>query len=99
MQISISAQSFELTDNLKSYIHKKAARLQKFSDNFQLLEVHILVEKYRNIVRMQLKSKAEVFLSDVVDKDSMYKAIDQSILKLEKQFLRDKRPPQTRARN
>ncbi|MBL0691098.1 MAG: ribosome-associated translation inhibitor RaiA [SAR324 cluster bacterium] len=94
MEIKISSQKFELTEALKQHINKKISKLDRYESFFTLAEVHIEVEKYRNIARILIKGGGgEQIFSEVIDKDSMYKAIDLCAQKIEKQIIQSKKHP------
>lgn len=90
MDLQISAKHMELTDSLRNHITERMGRIKKYSDSKLKADVHIGVEKYRNHIHATVKGKGPVLNSEAQDPDSMYKAIDLCVEKLEKQLRRGK---------
>ncbi len=90
MEVNISAKHMELTDALRNHIHERLGRIKKYSDAKIFAEIHLGVEKYRNHIHAVVKAKATTLNSEAQDPDSMYKAIDLCVDKLEKQMRRSK---------
>jgi len=80
----------ELTDALRTRIVERMGRIRKYTDSMVQAEIHLGVEKYRNHIHATIKGKGQVLNSEAQDPDSMYKAIDLCVSKLEKQMRRKK---------
>ncbi len=91
MDLNISAKHMELTDGLKQHIEERMGRIRKYTDAPLHAEVHIGVEKYRNHIHATVKGKGAALNSEAQDPNSMYKAIDLCVEKLEKQMRRNKK--------
>ena len=91
MEVNISAKHMELTDALKNHIEDRIARIKKYTDSKLYADIHLGVEKHRNHIHATVKNKAETLNSEAQDPDSMYKAIDMCVDKLEKQMRRAKK--------
>ena len=90
MELKISAKHMELTDALKTHITERMNRIKKYSDVQLSADIHLGVEKYRNHIHATVKGKGPALNSEAQDPDSMYKAIDLCVDKLEKQLRRSK---------
>ena len=91
MEIKISAQQMDLTPALRNYIQEKVSKITKFSERKLFAEVHLNVEKYRNHIHAKVNGDGNLLNSEAEDPDSMYKAIDLCVDKLEKQIRRGKK--------
>ena len=91
MEINISAQQMDLTLALKNYIQERVSKITKFSERKLSAEVHLNVEKYRNHIHAKITGHGHLLNSEAEDPDSMYKAIDLCVEKLEKQIRRSKK--------
>lgn len=91
MEVIISGQKLELTDSLKSYVEERISRVSKYSDRYLTAEVHLNVEKHRHHIHAKVKGNGHLVNSEAEDPESMYKAIDLCVEKLEKQFRRGKK--------
>ena len=90
MDIIISAKHMELTPALKSHVDERMVRLKKYTDQNLNIEVYLGVEKYRKKIHAVVKGKGFQLNSEAEEPDSMYKAIDMCVDKLEKQLRRGK---------
>jgi len=91
MDISISAKHMDLTDALKDHVNERVLRVKKYSDHRMSADVHLGVEKYRNLIHCTVTGNGASFNSEAEDPQSMYKAIDLCIEKLETQMRRSKK--------
>lgn len=89
MEISIQSIKFDATDRLKSYLEKKAQKLERITDDIQTVEYFLKVVKPEvamnkevEIVLLGLNSK--LFASKVAD--TFEQAADECIEALEKQL-------------
>lgn len=83
----------ELTPALKSHVNERMTRLKKYTDYDMNVDVFLGVEKYRNKIHASVKGKGFQINSEAEEPDSMYKAIDQCVDKLETQLRRGKHYP------
>ena len=90
MDVTISAKHMELTPSLKSHVNDRMTRLKKFTDHPMNIDVFLGVEKYRKKIHASVKGKGFQINSEAEEPDSMYKAIDLCVEKLEKQLRRGK---------
>lgn len=90
MEVTISAKHMELTPSLKSHVNERMIRLEKYTDHHMNVDVSLGVEKYRNKIHASVKGKGFKINSDAEEPDSMYKAIDLCVDKLETQLRRGK---------
>ena len=82
MKIDISTQKTELTPDLKKYINKKFARLEKFNKNFRL-QLHLSTVKHKSIVHLILSGNK--IYSQLEDRfENIYKAINKAYNKIGK---------------
>ena len=91
MDISISAKHMDLTDALKEHVNERVMRVKKYSDHRLTADVHLGVEKFRNQIHCTISGNGANFNSEAEDPQSMYKAIDLCIDKLETQMRRSKK--------
>ena len=90
MDIVISAKHMELTDALKNYVEERLHRLTKFTDQNLKADIHLVADKHRHHIHSVIKGGGIYMNSEAEDPANMYKAIDQCVDKLEKQFRRGK---------
>ena len=93
MEVTISAKHIELTPSLKEHVNAKMSRLKKYTDHNMNVEVFLGVEKFRNKVHVSVKGKGFQIDSEAEKPDSMYRAIDQCVDRLETQLRRGKHNP------
>ncbi|OGH03855.1 MAG: ribosomal subunit interface protein [Candidatus Lambdaproteobacteria bacterium RIFOXYD2_FULL_56_26] len=91
MDISISAKHMELTEALKAHVNERMIRVKKYSDHRLTAEVHLGVEKHRNMIHCTVTGSGTTYNSEAEDPQNMYKAIDLCVEKLEKQMARSKK--------
>lgn len=90
MEVKISAQKMELTDALRDYVQDRMERISKFEVRNLSGDVHLNVEKFRNHIHATIKGDGTYINSEADDSESMYKAIDLCVDKIEKQLRRTK---------
>ena len=90
MDVTISAKHMDLTDALRDHVEERMQRVRKYTDFTLTADVHLGVEKYRNHIHATVKGSGLFLNSEAEDPDSMYKAIDLCVDKLEKQLRRGK---------
>ena len=86
----------ELTPSLKSHVNERMIRLKKYTDHNMNVDVSLVVEKFRNKIHASVKGKGFKINSDAEEPDSMYKAIDLCVDKLETQLRRGKHNPRAK---
>jgi len=96
MEVIISAKKMELTPSLKSHVNERMIRLKKYTDHNMNVDVSLVVEKFRNKIHASVKGKGFKINSDAEEPDSMYKAIDLCVEKLETQLRRGKHNPKSK---
>jgi putative sigma-54 modulation protein len=99
MDVTISAKHMELTPSLKSHVNERMIRLKKYTDHHMNVDVSLGVEKYRNKIHASVKGKGFKINSEAEEPDSMYKAIDLCVDKLETQLRRGKHNPKAKKIN
>ncbi len=99
MDVTISAKHMELTSSLKNHVNERMTRLKKFTDHPMNVDVFLGVEKYRKKIHASVKGKGFQINSEAEEPDSMYKAIDLCVDKLEKQLRRGKHNPHSKKQN
>ncbi len=85
MNVIIRGKNIELTDALKEYSLKRVGKLNKYSDDFQDVQVTLLVEKGRHRVEVTAPLHG-IILRGEEETDDMYSSIDLVIEKLEHQI-------------
>lgn len=89
MNLQISGQNIELTQALKDHIHKKSQKLTQHFSNIISLTVVLSVEKEQKIAEATVAvNHFEGHASATAD--DMYVAIDEMLVKLDKQLLKHK---------
>ncbi|OGG95458.1 MAG: ribosomal subunit interface protein [Candidatus Lambdaproteobacteria bacterium RIFOXYD12_FULL_49_8] len=91
MEITISAKHMELTDALKNHVEERVIRIKKYSEHRLSADIHLGVEKHRHQIHATVKGAGATYNSEAEDPQSMYKAIDLCVDKLEKQLRRSKK--------
>ena len=90
MEIKITAKQMELTEAMKEYVETRIHRLDKFENNFTLVDVHLFSEKHEKKITANVKGTKKTLFSEAHDTSNLYKAIDACVDKLEKQIRRGK---------
>lgn len=85
MNILIRGKQIELTDALKEYVNKRVGKLEKYSDEFQDVQVTLLVIKDRHRVEVTAPING-VILRGEEETEDMYSSIDLVLEKLERQI-------------
>lgn len=89
MQINFTGQNIEVTPALRAVIRKKAQRIFKyFNKNIIKVDVVLKVERLRNVIEMRIFAGKEIYAH--AEDETMYKAIDQMIAKMERQIEKTK---------
>lgn len=90
MDVSISAKQMDLTDALKSYVEERFSRVRKYTDFNLSADIFMGVEKHRKHIHATVKGNGFFLNSEAEHPESMYRAIDLCVDKLEKQLRRGK---------
>ncbi|CAA7599707.1 Sigma 54 modulation/S30EA ribosomal protein C terminus [Acididesulfobacillus acetoxydans] len=85
MNILIRGKHIEVTDALKDYVTKRVSKLEKYSDEFQDVQVTLLVEKDRHRVEVTAPINGMILRGEEETSD-MYQSIDMVLEKLERQI-------------
>jgi len=85
MNIIIRGKHIEVTDALKDYVTKRVGKLEKYSDEFQDVQVTLLVERDRHRVEVTAPINGIILRGEEETAD-MYSSIDLVIEKLERQI-------------
>lgn len=90
MDIIISGRHLSVTEAVKEYARKKAAKLERFFDRIRKIQVTLDVEGERQIAEMIISAtRGSTLIAEVAATD-MYAAIDLVVDKLERQLTRHK---------
>ncbi len=85
MNIIIRGKHIEVTDALKTYVTKRVGKLEKYSDEFQDVQVTLLVERDRHRVEVTAPIHG-IILRGEEETGDMYASIDLVLEKLERQI-------------
>lgn len=85
MNIIIRGKHIEVTDALKDYVTKRVGKLEKYSDEFQEIQVTLLVERDRHRVEVTAPINGMILRGEEETAD-MYSSIDLVLEKLERQI-------------
>ena len=98
MQLDISGQHIDITDNLHKHITAKFQKLTHHFDHITHAHVVLDVVKKRQHAEATIHvSGADLFASDV--NDNMYSAIDHVVAKLDRQIIKHKSKIQSHHRS
>ena len=90
MKITVQARHMEVTEALRQHVESKAARLDRYYDGLQSIEVILDLEADQAVVEMVATArKRNTFVATHRDPD-MYTGIDQCLHKLTMQLRRHK---------
>jgi len=98
MKTTIVSRKMELTDEMRTYIEKKLAKLDKFFGDEAEAKVTITVEKERQKVEATIYSHNSIFRVEEVT-DDMYKAMDKVIAAIERKIRKHKTKLEKRYRH
>ncbi len=93
MEVRIQSIHFDASEQLRAFIQKKVAKLEKFYDEIKKVEVSLKVVKPETVVNKEVGVKilvpnGEFYANKVCD--SFEEAVDLSLEALEKQLLKHK---------
>jgi len=89
MKTTITGRKMELTDDLKAYIEKKFAKLDKFFVDDSEVKVTLSVEKDRQKLEATIYSKNMIYRVEEITSD-MYTSIDKAVAAIERQIRKNK---------
>jgi len=90
VKLLVNARHMEVTDAMRQYVETKVAKLPKFYDNVQSIEVVLDVEADKPVVEIRVTaSRRNTFVATHRD-DDMYACIDQTLHKITEQLRRHK---------
>ena len=86
MDIRFSGKNLQVTEGMKDHLTEKLVRLQKYAP--RLVESHVILakQKYLYGAEITLLAKNLRAYGEANSKDSIYTAIDQAYLRIEKQL-------------
>lgn len=93
MEVRIQSIHFDAAEQLEAFIQKKVAKLEKFYDNIEVVEVTLKVVKPETAENKEAGIKiiapnAEFYANKI--KDSFEEAVDETVEALSKQLLKHK---------
>ena len=89
MQVTISGQHVEITDNLREYVRRKLTRIDRYFAPVIRSHVVLHVKKNRHQLEAAVHTKRTQWHSTAEDKN-MYVAIDRVVDKLDHQAIKHK---------
>ena len=90
MKLKITAKNIKLTEAIKEHAQAKADKLEKFFDESAWAEIVLTVDKKINQrAELTVHAGKKKFTGKSVQED-LYKAIDESVLKIESQIKKNK---------
>ena len=90
MEIKISALQMELTDAINNYVTERFERLNKYNLPIEVINIHLKAHKTDHHITANVRGLKKDLFSEASDKNSLYRAIDACVDKLEKQIRRGK---------
>ncbi|MDR0405855.1 MAG: ribosome-associated translation inhibitor RaiA [Clostridiales bacterium] len=89
MNTTITGRKFELTQDLKAYVEKKFAKLDKFFGDDAEARITMAVEKERQRVEATIHFRGTIFRAEEITSD-MYNTIDKTVDAVERQIRKHK---------
>lgn len=85
MNLRVTARHFDLSDELKSHVENRAARLERFFDN--IIDMHWMldVDKHRQLAEVTVKVYGTVLTGSALTSD-IYASVDEATDKMEGQL-------------
>lgn len=90
MSIVVKARHMDVTDAMRQYVERKAAKLTKFYDQLHNVEVTLSMEADKPSVEILASAKKKVTFVASHRDDDMYGCIDQCLDKISEQIRRHK---------
>ena len=89
MQLNITGRHVEITPALRAHVEEKMRKLERHCDHLSTIHVVLIVEKGRQRAEANFHvNQHDSFAMD--EQDDLYKAIDNLVLKLDRQLLKQK---------
>ena len=90
MNILVNARHMDVTDAIREFVEKKVARLPRFYDNVQQIQVQLSREADQNVAEMIVTAKRRnTFVATHRDPD-LYASVDHCLQKISEQLRRHK---------
>ena len=90
MNITVNARHMEVTDSIREYVQNKVAKLPRFYDNVQSIEVILDREADRSVVEIVAHARRKRTFVATHREADMYACIDQCMDKVVAQLRRHK---------
>lgn len=90
MNITVNARHMEVTDSLRKYVEDKAAKLPRFYDNIQDIEVILDKQADKALVEIVAHAKKKHTFVATHRDDSMHACVDACLDKISEQLRRHK---------
>ena len=90
MNIVVKARHMDVTDAIRDYVETKVAKLNRFYDNVQTIEVILDVEAEKPSVEIIVSAKRRNVFVGTHRGDDMYSCVDQCLHKVSEQLRRHK---------
>jgi len=85
MRVKITARHFRANDDIKKFITKEIVYLEKFK--FRIIDCEIILSYIKSLQQVEINIKVKKHLLSVTsESDDIYKAIDLSFRKMERQL-------------
>lgn len=90
MNIAVNARHMEVTDSIRTYVETKVAKLPRFYDNIQSIEVKLDTEADKSVVEILAYAKRKhTFVASHRD-ENLYASLDVCLDKISEQLRRHK---------
>lgn len=90
MNILVNARHMEVTDAIRQFVEGKVAKLPKYYDNVQSIEVHLDREADHSVAEIVVTAKKRsTFVATHRDPD-LFASVDQCLQKISEQLRRHK---------
>lgn len=90
MNITVKARHMDATDSIRDYVQGKAAKLERFLDSLQSMDVILDLEAEHAVVEMIATAKKKTVFVAKTNHEDMYACIDQCLHKIQEQLRRHK---------
>lgn len=90
MQITISGRHMHVSDAMRAHVNEKIARLERYNDLLQHIEVVLFEDGDKKVVEATAKAKVGGQYTAKADHEHMKAALDLLMDKLEKQLKKGK---------
>ncbi len=86
MQLNISGKNVEVTEALKTHVHKQFEKISRHLHNMTNVHVILSIDSYRQTAEATINVKSDQLFAKATE-DDMYTAIDSLIKKLDRQAI------------